>query len=72
MDIFSKPCPCYKTRQACIYKAIAKWHLFQSQRALFQKVKTTERIDSMQIPQQQYESVDDSSDHQYPPNVGKM
>lgn len=61
-------CPCNKIKQSCIHKAIAKWHLFQSQRALFQKVKTTERIDSMQIPQQQSESVDDCSDHQYPPN----
>ncbi|XP_026060080.1 uncharacterized protein LOC113044317 isoform X3 [Carassius auratus] len=61
-------CPCNKTKQSCIHKAIAKWHLFQSQRALFQKVKTTERIDSMQIPQQQSENVGDCSDHQYPPN----
>ncbi|KAL1252158.1 hypothetical protein QQF64_019954 [Cirrhinus molitorella] len=30
--------------------------------------KTTEWIDSMEIPQQQSESVDDCSDHQYPPN----
>ncbi|XDV46877.1 hypothetical protein PO909_016686 [Leuciscus waleckii] len=33
-------CPCHTTTRSCIHKYIAKWHLFQTQRELFRKVRS--------------------------------
>ncbi|XP_067301220.1 uncharacterized protein [Pseudorasbora parva] len=54
-------CPCNKTKQSCVHKAIAKWHLFQTQKSLFRKVRTTERTDPIHKTEVQ-------QDTQYPPN----
>lgn len=35
-------CPCSKPRMSCIHKYMAKWHLFETQRHLFRKVRSTE------------------------------
>ncbi len=58
-------CPCNKTKQSCVHKSIAKWHLFQTQKSLFRKVRTTERTDP--IPSCQHQT-EDLQDQQYPPN----
>ncbi|XP_076863832.1 uncharacterized protein LOC143516123 [Brachyhypopomus gauderio] len=33
-------CPCAKPRMSCVHKSIAKWHLFQTQRHLFETDST--------------------------------
>ncbi|CAM4720409.1 unnamed protein product [Leuciscus chuanchicus] len=38
-------CPCHTTTRSCIHKYIAKWHLFQTQRELFRKVRSTEEME---------------------------
>ena len=38
-------CPCNKTKHSCTHKAIAKWHLFVTDRQLFRRVKTTEETE---------------------------
>ncbi len=48
-----------------MHKSIAKWHLFQTQKSLFRKVRTTERTDP--IPSCQHQT-EDLQDQQYPPN----
>ncbi len=58
-------CPCNKTKQSCVHKSIDKWHLFQTQKSLFRKVRTTERTDPIPSPPHQTE---DLQDQQYPPN----
>ncbi|KAM9752062.1 uncharacterized protein ACNS7B_008700 isoform 2-T3 [Menidia menidia] len=35
-------CPCARPRQSCLHKYIAKWHLFQFERALFQRTQSVE------------------------------
>ena len=35
-------CPCAKPKQACKHKAIGKWHLFQTKRHLFRRLKSTD------------------------------
>ncbi|XP_049333177.1 uncharacterized protein LOC111188491 [Astyanax mexicanus] len=35
-------CPCAKSRQSCIHKCIAKWHLFQTEQMLFRRVRIVE------------------------------
>lgn len=35
-------CPCTRPRRSCIHKAVCKRHLFQTNRKLFQRVKSTE------------------------------
>ncbi|XP_051786496.1 uncharacterized protein LOC114656169 [Erpetoichthys calabaricus] len=35
-------CPCSKPRMSCLHKYIAKWHLFQTNRECFKRVKSTE------------------------------
>jgi len=59
-------CPCNKTKQTCVHKSIAKWHLFQTQKSLFRKVRTTERTDPVLSCQQH--QAEDVQDQQYPPN----
>nr|XP_055065278.1 uncharacterized protein LOC129447542 [Misgurnus anguillicaudatus] len=58
-------CPCNKTKQSCVHKSIAKWHLFQTHKSLFRKVRTTEWTDPPQSSQFQME---DLHEEQYPPN----
>lgn len=41
-------CPCTTSyKKACIHKAIGKWHLFETNRDLFKKVKSTEEQHSL-------------------------
>ncbi|XP_077406092.1 uncharacterized protein LOC144037980 isoform X2 [Vanacampus margaritifer] len=41
-------CPCCKTRQSCIHKAVAKWHLFVTKRELFSKALHLPEIAAVQ------------------------
>ncbi|XP_065132856.1 uncharacterized protein [Paramisgurnus dabryanus] len=38
-------CPCARTKRSCQHKYIAKWHLFQTHRELFRKVRCTEEVE---------------------------
>ncbi|XP_073672806.1 uncharacterized protein [Garra rufa] len=53
-------CPCTKLRRSCLHKYVAKWHLFQTQRELFQTEGS---------PHKQHSEEDDITDnsHVYPP-----
>ncbi|XP_077077485.1 uncharacterized protein LOC143730820 [Siphateles boraxobius] len=62
-------CPCNKTKQSCVHKSIAKWHLFQTQKSLFRKVRATERTDPVPSCQHQTEDI---QDQQYPPNDASL
>ncbi|XP_039608198.1 uncharacterized protein LOC120528177 isoform X2 [Polypterus senegalus] len=42
-------CPCSKPRMSCLHKYIAKWHLFQTNRELFKRVKSTEDSEEFKI-----------------------
>lgn len=55
-------CPCSTTRQSCTHKAVAKWHLFVTNREIFQKVRSTETLNGTM------ESLSDCKDC-YPPDA---
>ncbi|KAK1885466.1 2-succinyl-5-enolpyruvyl-6-hydroxy-3-cyclohexene-1-carboxylate synthase [Dissostichus eleginoides] len=40
-------CPCARTKISCPHKYIAKWHLFQTHRELFRKVRSTEEVECL-------------------------
>ncbi|KAI4830521.1 hypothetical protein KUCAC02_002149 [Chaenocephalus aceratus] len=40
-------CPCARTKISCPHKYIAKWHLFQTHRELFWKVRSTEEVECL-------------------------
>ncbi|KAI7802115.1 hypothetical protein IRJ41_000508, partial [Triplophysa rosa] len=50
-------CPCAKARQSCLHKAIAKWHLFKTDRQLFMTAESDVRPDSAVSHQDTQESV---------------
>ncbi|KAI2666697.1 HMG domain-containing protein 3 [Labeo rohita] len=35
-------CPCARPRNSCLHKAVSKWYLFQTNRKMFHRVKSTE------------------------------
>lgn len=54
-------CPCSRGRAPCIHKSIAKWHLFQIKREIFQRVSDSEE-------EARPQNVDSSGQRwQYPP-----
>nr|XP_033933765.1 uncharacterized protein LOC117441855 [Pseudochaenichthys georgianus] len=63
-------CPCAKTKMSCPHKDIAKWHLFQTQRELFRKVRSSEEVDGLSAAAEgehgHHEA--DLGDVPYPPN----
>ncbi|XP_056091693.1 uncharacterized protein LOC130071102, partial [Rhinichthys klamathensis goyatoka] len=58
-------CHCVKAKQACVHKAIAKWHFFQTRKELFTGDESEDTQDS-QGSEDKVETVT-SSDFQYPP-----
>ncbi|XP_034055086.1 uncharacterized protein LOC117534921 isoform X2 [Gymnodraco acuticeps] len=62
-------CPCAKTKISCPHKYIAKWHLFQTHRELFRKVRSTEEVDGLSAAEDQHSHDEaDLGDIPYPPN----
>ncbi|XP_039601812.1 uncharacterized protein LOC120524049 [Polypterus senegalus] len=67
-------CPCNKSQRSCIHKTISKWHLFQTNKQLFENVMGTESDTMMDtFPQLSTDSLDEE-DHEelertiYPPD----
>ncbi len=64
-------CPCTRPRRSCIHKAVCKWHLFQTNRKLFQRVKSTEEDltckTSLQVDTCLSLEKDDAENTVYPP-----
>lgn len=63
-------CPCTKTKRSCPHKYIAKWHLFQTHRSLFRKVRSTdveECLDTALSTADENPKEDDVGDVSYPP-----
>ncbi|KAI4795301.1 hypothetical protein KUCAC02_031504 [Chaenocephalus aceratus] len=59
-----------RRRCACPHKDIAKWHLFQTQRELFRKVRSSEEVDGLSAAAEGGHGHDeaDLGDVPYPPN----
>ncbi len=64
-------CPCTRPRRSCIHKAVCKWHLFQTNIKLFQRVKSTEEDltckTSLQVDTCLSLEKDDAENTVYPP-----
>ena len=43
-------CACTKSTRSCTHKYIAKWHLFQTSRSLFRKVRSTDVEECLHTP----------------------
>lgn len=50
-------CPCAKAQQSCLHKAIAKWHLFKTNRHLFMTAESDVRPDPAVSHQDTQDSV---------------
>ncbi|XP_073727233.1 uncharacterized protein [Misgurnus anguillicaudatus] len=68
-------CPCAKPRQSCIHKNVAKWHLFEVDRASFRKTRSIEEDSISQQFPSNVESLEEDKGAQYPPegqNLSRM
>lgn len=66
-------CPCAKMRRSCVHKHVARWHLFQTDRELFQPTSKTEET----LPEDQFdcylEGMDDTDEETvYPPTGQRL
>ncbi len=59
-------CACTKSTRSCTYKYIAKWHLFQTNRSLFRKVRSTDVEECFDTPPPADEHCEED-DVSYPP-----
>ncbi|XP_052007900.1 uncharacterized protein LOC127661315 [Xyrauchen texanus] len=68
-------CPCAKPRQSCLHKNVAKWHLFEVDRALFRKTRSVEEDSIAQHFPTNVEGFEAEEGAQYPPegqNLSRM
>ena len=59
-------CPCAKARQSCTHKAIGKWHLFDTKRHLFGRVKSTDLEET--LPLKHTTDASQTKEEIYPPS----
>ena len=68
-------CACARAKRSCLHKYVAKRHLFQTQRELFRKVRSTEEWNCLNTatPTEDKDSQDeaDQGDLLYPPKDKK-
>ncbi|KAG9280318.1 hypothetical protein AMEX_G3008 [Astyanax mexicanus] len=62
-------CPCARTKRSCPHKYVAKWHLFQTHRELFRKVRSTEEGKHLSTATEDKDSNDEAElgSQLYPP-----
>ncbi|XP_076831139.1 uncharacterized protein LOC143476705 [Brachyhypopomus gauderio] len=62
-------CPCVKARRSCIHKNISKWHLFQTDRKMFESSESTEEHTNGEcLPHTVEDAAPRDSGFEYPPN----
>uniref|UniRef100_A0A8C9Z7V2 HMG domain-containing protein n=1 Tax=Sander lucioperca TaxID=283035 RepID=A0A8C9Z7V2_SANLU len=61
-------CPSSEPRMSCIHKYVAKWHLFETQRHLFRKVRSTERTSETT----EHELLSENTGITYPPEDDRL